>query len=254
MKLSLRTQAVIGIGVIEVVMLVVLLYSVFHFIHSSTREEVDRRAQSIARIFASTSADDVLSLDLGSLKSFVNAAALTPGTAFARVVDYEGRLLAEGGNREALMLPFEETSALKELPNIYMARADIVKAGTVYGSVEIGLDVRKQKLGISTLKDRSLMIAIVEVLTAALFSIAAGYYLVRRLSGMRRVVQRAVAGEASARITEPFSDEVSDLADEIDRLVERYEWEKSRKNERILRLEELNQLLHKKIAEIQRRT
>lgn len=87
MKLSIRTQAVIGIGMIEVVMLIVLLYSVFHFIDSSTTDEVERRAQSIARIFAATAANDVLSLDLGSLQSFVEAAARTPGTAFARVTD-----------------------------------------------------------------------------------------------------------------------------------------------------------------------
>lgn len=71
MKLSIRAQAVIGIGMIEVVMLIVLLYSVFHFIDSSTTDEVERRAQSIARIFAATAADDVLSLDLGSLQSLL---------------------------------------------------------------------------------------------------------------------------------------------------------------------------------------
>ncbi len=253
MKLSLRTQAVIGIGLIEIVMLMILLYSVFQFITRSTSEEVERRAESIARVFAATAADDVLSLDLGALQSFVDAAARTPGTAFARVVDYQGHLLAEAGNSEALLKPFRESKNLESLPDLYMAKAAIVKAGLNYGRIEIGLDLREQKQGIAALRDRSLLIATIEVLLAAIFSIAAGYYLVRRLNHMRQVVELVGSGEVRTRIQDPMSDEVADLAHEIDRLVEQTSWERDRQNERLQELEELNQSLHRKISELQRR-
>src|SRR6056297_2122314 len=126
-------------------MLVVLLCSVFHFIDKSTRDEVERRAQSIARVFAETAADDVLSLDLASLQSFVYEVAKTPGTSFARVVDYEGHLLAEAGNPQHLTRDFERSIEDTSLPNLFMVEADIVKAGLPYGRIEIGLNLRAQQ-------------------------------------------------------------------------------------------------------------
>lgn len=249
MKLSLRTQAVLGIGLIEVGMLMVLLYSVFHFIDQFTRDEVQRRAQSIARVFAATAADDVLSLDLASLQSFVYEVAKTPGTSFARVIDYEGHLLAEAGNPEHLTRDFERSVNGGELPNLFMAQAVIVKAGLPYGRIEIGLNLRDQKKSILELQQRSLFIAALEVLMAALFSIAAGYYLVRRLKKMTAVVESASSGGGVPKINDAVPDEVGQLARQIDLLNERNHWERSHSELRIRNLEELNRLLQRKLAE-----
>ncbi|MFO8141834.1 MAG: HAMP domain-containing protein [Marinobacter sp.] len=248
MKLSIRAQAVIGIGVIEMIMLVVLLYSVFHFIDRSTIEEVDRRAQSIARVFAATAADDVLALDLAALQSFVNAAAKTPGTAFARVLDYNGHLLAEAGDPQTLMGDVRRSRLENHLPDLFTAKATIVKAGLHYGAVEIGLDLRDQKLGIFQVKQRSVMIAVLEILAAALFSVAAGYYLVRRLKHIHFVLQRVNNGEYQQRVNDRWIDEVSDVASEIDKLNERMAWEKECRDRKIAELEELNRLLQKQLS------
>ena len=249
MKLSIRAQAAIGIGVIEMAMLIVLLYTVFHFIDSSTTDEVERRAQSIARIFAATAVNDVLSLDLDSLQSFVEAAATTPGTAFARVTDFNGHLLAEAGNPDALRQSFQRSRDSNGLSDLYMAKATIVKAGQNYGAVEIGLDLREKVQDIEQVKRRSLAIAGLEVLTAALFSLSAGHYLVRRLKYIRRVLARVNNGEYSHKIEDTQLDEVSGVASEIDRLTERIAWEKAARDRRITELEELNGLLLKKLTE-----
>lgn len=249
MKLSLRSQAVIGIGLIEIAMLVVLLLSVFHFIDSSTAKEANRRAESIARIFAATAADDVLELDLGSLQSFVSAAVETPGTAFARVTNHSGQLLAEAGDSDALLQLFKTSGLSGSLPDIYMARATIVKAGLDYGSVEIGLDLGGQKQSIAGVKRRSLLIAGLEVIAAALFSVAAGYYLVRRLRYINWVLQQANNGKYNQKVKDHWGDEVSEIASEIDRLTERMAWEGAARDRRIAELEELNRLLQKKLTD-----
>lgn len=95
MKLSLRVQAVIGIGTIEVAILVVLLYSVFHFMDGSIHQEVDRRAQSIARVLAANAVDNLLLGNRVGLQDLVSATARADGIEFARILDYEGRLLVE---------------------------------------------------------------------------------------------------------------------------------------------------------------
>lgn len=248
MKLSIRTQAVMGIGLIEIFMLLVLLYSVFHFIDRSSTEEIDRRANSIAQLFAATAADDVLSLDLASLQAFVDLAADTPGTAFARVTDYNGHLLAEAGDSDALLYSFQQSQRSEPLPDIYMVKANIEKAGLDYGAVEVGLDLRNQNQAIAAIKSRSLIIAVLEVLAAAAFSIAAGYYLVRRLTRIRQVLQHANNGNYQHRISDVQYDEVSEVATEIDKLTERIAWEKDTRDRRIAELEEINHLLQKKLA------
>ncbi|SFD95480.1 hypothetical protein SAMN04487869_101334 [Marinobacter sp. DSM 26671] len=252
MKLSIREQAVLGIGLIEVFMLLVLLYSVFHFIDRSSAEEIDRRAHSIAQIFAATTADDVLSLDLASLRSFVDQAAQTPETAFARIIDYNGHLLAEAGDPDALMQAFQPGNEAAALPDIYMAKADIIKADQSYGSVEVGLDLRNQKQEIATIKGQSLFIAALEVLAAAAFSIAAGYYLVRRLNKIRHVLEEANLGHYQTKVADNRYDEVAEVASEIDRLTDRITWEKETRDRKISELEDINHLLHQKLAELHR--
>ncbi|WP_145840250.1 HAMP domain-containing protein [Marinobacter sp. P4B1] len=93
------------------------------------------------------------------------------------------------------------------------------------------------------------MIAALEVLAVALFSIAAGYYLVRRLKHIRRVLGQVNNGEYSQRLSDSQLDEVSEVASEIDRLAERVAWEKGNNERRIAELEELNGLLQKRLAE-----
>lgn len=252
MKLTIRSQALIGIGAIEIIVLTVLLYSVFHFIDRSTVAEVDRRAESIARVFAATAANDVLALDLGALQSFVNAVVKTPGTAVARVLDHNGHLLAEAGSSDSLSRPFNGTRDEEGLPDLYLARSTIDKAGVNYGAVEVGLDLRTQKAAIGRVKGTSILIAAVEVLAAALFSIAAGHYLVRRLGHIRRVLQRVNQGEYFHRIRDTWVDEVSDVASEIDRLTERIASEQSSYDRRISELDELNALLQRKLSDQER--
>ncbi len=252
MKLSLRTQAVVGIGLIESSMLVILLYLVFSFIEASTSEEVERRAESMVRVFSATVSDDVLALDLASLYAFVEEAASTPGTAFARIIDHEGHLLAQAGDGEFLLKPFRPSIRGRGLPDVYMASAPIEKAGLNYGSVEIGLDLREQKTAIDGLKSNSLTIAVLEVLIAAGFSIAAGHYLVRRLNQMRAVVRRAHEENYQQRIDDRGVDEVSELAREIDQLMASADWDYGTGKRRTEDLKELNRLLQRKISELRR--
>jgi len=250
MKLSIRAQAVLGIGIIEVCMLLLLLYSIFHFIDRSSVEEIDRRANSMAQIFAATTADDVLSLDLASLQSFVDEAAQTPGTAFARIFNYNGYLLAEAGDADALMQTFEQGHKAEALPDIYMAKADIIKAGSPYGTVEIGLDLRGKKQDIAAIKSQSVFIAAMEIIAAAAFSLAAGYYLVRRLKQIRQVLEQANLGHYQHKVGDTYYDEVAELASEIDQLTDRITWETETRDRRISELEEVNRLLHQKLADV----
>jgi uncharacterized membrane protein affecting hemolysin expression len=249
LKVSLRTQALLAIGLVEAVMLVVLLYSVFHFIEGSSRQEVERRALSIAEVFAATASDNVLSLDLASLQSFVQEIAETPGTAFARVVDSQGRLLAEAGDREALNQDFRHSAGAPDLPDLYMVRASIARGGEDYGAVEIGLDIVDQKQSIQAIKRRSIAIAAMEILLAGLISVAGGYYLTRRLVRVRGAIAQARSVNGFRKIQDNVPDELGELAREINRMNENFYWERSRQEQRIKNLEQLNRLLQRKLAE-----
>lgn len=252
MKLGIRTQAVIGIGLIETSMLLLLLYSVFEFIDSYSASEVERRANSIARIFAATTADDVLSLDIASLQSFVDQAAATPGTAFARVTDYNGHLLAEAGNPNALHQAGQENGDGAELQVLHTARAEIIKADMSYGAVEVGLDLQEQVAAITAIKQRSLLIAALEIIAAAVFSIAAGFYLVRRLKKIRQQLFEANSGNYEPRIHDKMGDEVSDISKEVNKFIDRLIWETETRDQKLRELESINRIVKERIAQFDR--
>ena len=98
-------------------------------------------------------------------------------------------------------------------------------------------------------KRNSVMIAGLEVLTAALFSMLAGHYLVRRLRRIRRFLKSVNQGDYLQRLDDHGTDEVSDIAAEIDQLADRLVWEKSTRDARIHELEVQNELLQTKLAE-----
>ena len=103
---------------------------------------------------------------------------------------------------------------------------------------------------IATIKGQSLFIAALEVLAAAAFSIAAGYYLVRRLNKIRHVLEEANLGHYQTKVADNRYDEVAEVASEIDRLTDRITWEKETRDRKISELEEINHLLHQKLAEL----
>lgn len=208
MRLSLRAKTVLGIAIIEGFMLVLLVMMLLDFIRDTNAEGMVRRGESIARLFATTTQDAVLSYDLASLDSFVREVMKNPGLVYARVLTDDDVPLAEAGEIERLA----ETAAIvdgDDLDPVFAAEALIRVGDVVYGKVQVGLDTSEIDVAVADARRWSTLIVMLEMGLVAAFSILLGLYLTRRLNELRQAAEQVSAGQLEVSLSETGSDETA---------------------------------------------
>jgi len=84
--LSFRFKTIIGIALIESVLLLILILSVLGFLNTSHEKEMNQRAISTAKLFATMSKNAVLASDLASLEAFVSELLKNKDIVYARII------------------------------------------------------------------------------------------------------------------------------------------------------------------------
>ncbi|MCG8519630.1 MAG: hypothetical protein MI794_16705 [Pseudomonadales bacterium] len=243
---SLGYKAVLGIGLVELTMLAVMLWSIFQFIETSFSGEIDRHARSIVEVFAAVASDDVVARNVPALRQYAEQIASTPGTAFVRITDYQGVLLAQAGDSQALLQPFRSWQPGEALPDVFMTRQDIGRAGLDFGVIEVGLDLTGQNAALLELRHKSLMLGLIEMTLAAFISLLLGHFVVTRIA---RMVSRVRGMTAAGESIDPISgDELNTLEAELERLEQMLQWQRRQQRERIHQLETINGHCQRKLA------
>ncbi|MCP3862652.1 MAG: histidine kinase, partial [Aestuariibacter sp.] len=106
MRLSLRTKTIAGTAIIEATLLVVLIVTSLSFINSLTGDSVLKRTSTTINLFASTTKDALLTLDLASLEASVQELMTNPDIAYVRIIDNQQRILAVSGDTSSLSSGF----------------------------------------------------------------------------------------------------------------------------------------------------
>src|SRR4030065_377115 len=113
--MSFRLKTIFGIALIEAVLLFILILSSMTFLRTSNEQELQKRAYTLARVFATTTQDAVLSTNLASLESAVQQALNNPNVVYARIRGRQDIVLAEGGDAERLKQPFHADVEFDEI-------------------------------------------------------------------------------------------------------------------------------------------
>ena len=138
MRLSLKAKTILGTALIQGVLLLILVLTVTRFMADIANENLSKRAETAAKLFAATSKHSVLSYDLASLHAIVTEVINNPDIVYARVVDDSGNVVAKKGEGPSLLQPFNADSEVSEVDDgIFDATAPIVAGGILYGHVEI---------------------------------------------------------------------------------------------------------------------
>lgn len=212
--MSIRLKTVLGVALIEGCLLLLLIVMMLNFIRDTNYDNLVKRAQTTATLFATTTQDAVLSYDLASLKSFVEEVIKNPDLVYARVVDSNNRVLAQAGNVRALNdRGFHQDYQVNAVDDgVFDTAAPISVDRTPYGRVEIGLDISSLQEAIQDAQHWSAVIAVIEMLMVATFSLILGSYLVGRLEGLRRAAERISGGDLVTAVNEQGRDEVAVVA------------------------------------------
>ena len=210
--MNLRTKTIIGIGIIETILLVILIISSIGFLSRSNDEQIQNRAETAVKLFAVTTKDAVLSTDLDSLQSFVGELLTNSDIAYVRILG-DGINLAQGGDIDALNRPFVADKSLQTITDgIFDTTASIQESGYVFGVIELGISVSSTTQLITKAWKWAAGIALVEILLVALFSYILGTYLTRQLQHLTTASQTIGLEGPGLQIDVKGNDEIAQLS------------------------------------------
>ena len=220
--MSFRLKTILGIGLIELILLSLLIFSSLDFLSSSNEQQLNERAQTTTALFATTAKDAVLSYDLATLESYIDDLIHNPGVIYVRVLTDGGILLAESGPEPILRRPFHEDANLSEVKDgIFDTSTDIVEANTVFGRIQLGLDISSITRTMTLAKQQAFAIATVEIILTALFSILLGTLLTRQLQHLRDGAERVAHDDFSKQVPVQGKDELATTATAFNLMIER---------------------------------
>nr|WP_244361013.1 ATP-binding protein [Alteromonas sp. K632G] len=236
-------------------MFLILITTVFKLLNDLVDTSVDTSAQTTTNLFVSTAKNAFLSYDLASLEADATEMLSNPNISYVRVLDNNNNVYVEKGEPEALNHPFQlDSDVMSAIDGIYDTAADIKVGETLFGRVEIGLDVDSINQSVNRVRTWTLTLAAIELALIALCSFLLGSYLMSQLKQLRagaRHLGAAVKDKNYQDISVKVrgKDELSELAEAFNQLVELLKDENIHRERVEGELKELNSLLEVKVKQ-----
>lgn len=255
MKLSLRFKTITGIASIAALLLLVLIVTVFQLLNDLVDSNIKKSADTSVALFVSTTKNAFLSYDLASLDADVSEILTNPNISYVKVKDKLGNVFVEKGDEVALSRPFEADLSVSEADDgVYDTRAPIMVGSTLYGYVEIGLNIASVTDSISRVRNWTVTLALMEFVLVGLCSYLLGSFLMSQLQQLLQGAKHlgeAVKNKDYKEVFVPVrgKDELSELAEAFNQLVERLKEEYEQRQRAQDELKELNTLLEEKVKD-----
>ena len=210
--MSFRIKIVIGLVVIQLLLLLILVWSSLNFLRTSNEVELSNYASSTASVLASTTRPAVLDRNKDALQSLAYEILAHPNTAYVRFRDLEG-VLVEVGDPVALARPFEEDFLVEDVSDgIFDVMAEITEGGVVFGYVELGFSTRTISSVMRAARKETATISVIGMGVSVLFSLILGNYFARQLKSLRDASRRIASGDIGYQLTVAGSDELAQTA------------------------------------------
>lgn len=248
--MSLRLKTIFGIAFIEAILLLLLVSMTLDYLKETNYEGIQKRANTTATLFATTTKDAVLSYDLASLESFVQEVLKNPDLVYARVLGPEDQLFAIGGLDTGHQGDFKPDHHVEQVDDgVYDTFAEIVEGGAVYGRVELGLDINSLRETIVEAQRRSATIAASEMGLVALFSLILGTYLTRQLRVLTIAAKDIAAGNLDIQVEVKGKDEIAEVSGAFNSMASNLKEASERRDQYERELESLNKSLEDRVKQ-----
>lgn len=211
--MSYRLKTMLGIAAIQLVLLMVLLFSSVSALRESVESELMQHAETTKRLFAISTKDAILTYDLASLESIMDELLTNKKVIYVRVVDSAGQVLAAKGLLESVPTPFAASVTVSEVEDrVFDAEVSISAGNVEFGTVQMGFDTARIEGFVATALRSGSSIALLQLLLVALFSWFAGVFLTRQLKELMRAARRVAHGDYSISLAVKGGDEVAMLS------------------------------------------
>ena len=210
--MSFRLKTILGIGLIQATLLLILNWYGFNALQSSNEQELIKRAQTTAALFASATHNAALASDLAALESFVEEILTNPDIVYARILVRDA-VLAEGGDAVALARKFTPDSHFGDVNDgVFDAFANIDLAKQKYSRVELGLSIKAMEEVLAAARHKLLVFDALAITLLALFSYLLGLYLTRGLDALKIASRNVAEGNLGYQIKVRGRDELAQTA------------------------------------------
>ena len=243
---SIRVKTILGVALIEAVLLIGLVVMMLGYIKESNSTALETRAETTARLFATTAKDAVLGYDLATLYAFVNEVMTNQGLVYARVVTADGQVLAASGGSEGLN-PVTDSAIEEVTDGVYDTRAKVSEGGQVFAWVEVGFSTDSIELIVDKAKRWSISIVALEMALVALFSFMLGRFLTHKLSALRDAAEAIGEGDLGRRVEVQGEDEIDTVGYAFNQMTRALESSHLQMNQLTVELRELNETLEDKV-------
>jgi signal transduction histidine kinase len=229
--------------------------TVFQLLNDLVDSNIKKSADTTVALFVSTTKNAFLSYDLASLDADVSEILTNPNISYVKVKDKLGNVFVEKGDEVALSRPFEADLSVSEADDgVYDTRAPIMVGSTLYGYVEIGLNIASVTDSISRVRNWTVTLALMEFVLVGLCSYLLGSFLMSQLQQLLQGAKHlgeAVKNKDYKEVFVPVrgKDELSELAEAFNQLVERLKEEYEQRQRAQDELKELNTLLEEKVKD-----
>nr|WP_252735811.1 ATP-binding protein [Aestuariibacter sp. A3R04] len=235
-------------------MLVILLFTTFNLLSELINETVVKRATTTSNLFYSTTKNAFLAFDLASLEADVKELMANPDIDYVRIVDTQNRIFAQSGNDALLSQPFEADTHVEQATNgTYDIRTPITIDDTVYGYIDIGINISSVKASLEDIRHWATFLAIIEMALVALFSFALGSYLTKQLKSLQIGARALMTGQdeqyRNVHIAVKSNDELGELATAFNHLAKHLQIENVQRKEAEFELQRFNESLEQLISE-----
>lgn len=227
--MSFRLKTVLGIASIEIVLLVLLVWSSLSILENSHSLELEQQADLSVSLLVSATRDALIAQDISTLSKIGGELLENPGVIHVRIQNAQGRDFfnqIKAGEKQV----FDRSNAVIRSRNVEFS-------GQKFGAVSISLSRSFLDQTASQARQQLILIAVLEVILVGLFSFALGTYLTKHLRAMRRAARKISAGELGVQIDISSRDELADTAVVFNKMSRRVKglYEEIRVNEERIR-------------------
>ncbi len=199
--MSFRLKIILGILLIQALMLLVVIWSNFHFLRTSNEIELNKHAFSTVTVTAALIKRPVLISDLVSLHDLMNEILVQSGADYIRIKD-SSRVVAEIGNSSSLARRFEEDFLVEDVSDgVFDIAAEIMQEGIVFGVVEMGFSTDPIEKVMIAARRQTVTISVVGIVIGLLVALMLGNYLARQLKILRDASRRIASGDVGYQLS-----------------------------------------------------
>lgn len=211
--MKFRTKTVLGVAFIELSLLAILVISTLYLLERSNKHEINSRVEITSRLLKASLKDAMIAYDLATLNAVVDDAMKTEDIVYLRIMDRKGRIMAKSASApsEDTLIPQDET--LEDVQDsVFDTRVIIAELGQDFGEIEYGVNLTSFETVLKQARNQTAMIAALEIVLVAIFSLLLGTYLTRSLYNIQVTSQRIAEGDMTARTEVKGNDELAETA------------------------------------------